>query len=79
VPRLFYVRHHDTLLPPQHSGASAWAGLGALTLTNLVVLGLWNTTTTADNDDDREEWMMANFTTNVTNLWQGRPWTLATS
>lgn len=75
VPRIFYIRHDGTILQPQHSGKVAWAGLGALTGINLAVLVMWN----SGRSDDNEEWMMANFATDITNLIEGRPWTLATA
>ena len=53
-----------------------------------MVLGMWNSKSDNPNETDlrrkredvaKEEWMMENFTTNVTNVIEGRPWTLATA
>jgi membrane associated rhomboid family serine protease len=73
VPRFMYIRHDSTILQPQFSGKEAWAGLIALTGVNFAVLLMWN----EENTD--EEWMMENFTTDLTNLKDGRTYTLASA
>eukprot|EP00550_Attheya_septentrionalis_P005241 CAMPEP_0198286784 /NCGR_PEP_ID=MMETSP1449-20131203/5763_1 /TAXON_ID=420275 /ORGANISM="Attheya septentrionalis, Strain CCMP2084" /LENGTH=371 /DNA_ID=CAMNT_0043984585 /DNA_START=31 /DNA_END=1146 /DNA_ORIENTATION=+ len=75
IPRLFYSRHESTILKPQFSGASTYAGLLGLTGVNLVVFFMWN----MEDDSDNDEWMLANFSTNLTNFSEGRIWTLATA
>ena len=73
MPSFMYVRHNSTILKPQYSGKETWAGLLTLTGINFAVLLMWN----GENTD--EEWMMENFTTDLTNFKDGRVYTLATS
>lgn len=75
LPRFFYFRHDSTILKPQFSGTSAWAGLGGLTGVNMFVLAMWN----GSGNDQQQEWMMENFTTDITNVAEGRVWSLATA
>ena len=88
MPEQFYRRHKGTILQPQIAGSEAWAGLAGLTGLNLIVLTMWNP---EDGNEDTfnatkkaamiewKEWMYQNFTINITNLQQGRFWTLATA
>jgi membrane associated rhomboid family serine protease len=73
IPRFMYVRHDSTILQPQYSGKETWAGLLTLTGVNFAVLCMWN----GENTD--EEWMMENFTTDLTNFKEGRVYTLGTA
>jgi len=73
VPGFMYVRHNSTILQPQYSGKEAWAGLLTLTGVNFAVLLMWN------DENTNEQWMMENFTTNLTNFKEGRVYTPGTA
>lgn len=73
IPKFMYVRHDSTILKPQYSGKEAWGGLLALTGVNFAVLLMWN------GENTNEEWMMENFTTDLTNFKDGRVYTLGTA
>ena len=75
LARIGVYQHHDaqTHVVPLHGAeGNPWPGLGLLTAANLGVFALWN----LDESDAHQEWMGRHFTTNVTNLREGRPWTL---
>eukprot|EP00977_Amphora_coffeiformis_P012136 scaffold2992_cov214-Amphora_coffeaeformis.AAC.18 len=82
----FYKRHNSTILQPQFSGREAWVGLLGLSTLNILVLNLWNpegfdddAKTDRINNRKQQEWMSKHFTTNITNTFEGRVWTLATA
>jgi len=73
---MFY-RHADKGVLPlygKHAEGNAWLGLGALTFANLGVFYLWN----MDDSVAHQDFMLRNFTINLTNLREGRLWTLIT-
>ena len=53
---------------------NAFVGLGVLTAINGGVYYMWN----ISDDDDHQDFMRRNFTINLTNLKEGRIWTLVT-
>ena len=74
IPQYFYMRHDSTILQPQFSGSTAWTGLLSIMGINFVVLTMWNSGDNTAKGRNHEEWMMRNFTTDITNTVQGRVW-----
>eukprot|EP00457_Paulinella_chromatophora_P008546 gb/GEZN01008583.1/.p1 GENE.gb/GEZN01008583.1/~~gb/GEZN01008583.1/.p1 ORF type:complete len:342 (+),score=11.84 gb/GEZN01008583.1/:189-1214(+) len=71
VPRSLYFPHESTILQPQFSGRHAWGCLLSLTGVNTLVWMMWG--------EIDHEWMIDNFSTNLTNVREGRVWTPATA
>lgn len=82
VPEMFYQRHNSTILQPQFAGREAWGGLLGLSGLNVLVITLWNPDESSLDRKSYKEWqtwMRNNFTTTITNVREGRVWTLATA